>query len=373
MARPRLLPRDGFSWTGYIWLVYLSTPLWYAASGRASGPGVFAWTIVAAVAFLPLYFWGFWLSGRRALIPIAAIAVIGVGLIPINAGGFVFFVFAASFAGRVGRPIAGTLVLCVLLVVVAIEAWLVRLPTEAWGPALPLVVLIGGLNVVFLEIGRRQAKLRRAAEEDARRLAVVAERERIGRDLHDLLGHTLSVITLKAELASKLASRDPDRSIAEIREVERISREALQEVRRAVQGYGGSTLAGELRHARTALESAGAVLDCDVAPVSLSPAAEQALALSIREAVTNVIRHAHARRCEIRLVADGSSLRLDVRDDGKGGAAPDGSGLLGMRSRVVALGGRVEREGRDGTRVTVTLPIEAAVPAAVVPATAAAR
>jgi two-component system sensor histidine kinase DesK len=334
---------------------------------------VFAWTIVAAVAFLPLYFWGFWLSGRRALIPIAAIAVIGVGLIPINAGGFVFFVFAASFAGRVGRPIAGTLVLCVLLVVVAIEAWLVRLPTEAWGPALPLVVLIGGLNVVFLEIGRRQAKLRRAAEEDARRLAVVAERERIGRDLHDLLGHTLSVITLKAELASKLASRDPDRSIAEIREVERISREALQEVRRAVQGYGGSTLAGELRHARTALESAGAVLDCDVAPVSLSPAAEQALALSIREAVTNVIRHAHARRCEIRLVADGSSLRLDVRDDGKGGAAPDGSGLLGMRSRVVALGGRVEREGRDGTRVTVILPIEAAVPAAVVPATAAAR
>jgi two-component system sensor histidine kinase DesK len=369
MVRPRLVPRDGFSWTGYIWLVYLSTPLWYAASGRASGPSVLAWTIAAAVVFLPLYFWGFWLTGRRVLIPIAAIAAIGAGLIPLNPGGFVFFVYAASFAGRVGRPMAGTLVLGGLLVVLAIDAWLVHLPPEAWGPALPLIALIGGLNVVFLEIGRRQAKFRRAAEEDARRLAVVAERERIGRDLHDLLGHTLSVITLKAELASKLASRDPDRSVAEMREVERISREALQEVRRAVQGYGGSTLAGELRHARTALESAGAVLDCDVAPVTLSLAAEQALALSLREAVTNVIRHAHAGRCEIRLAVNGSSLRLDVRDDGKGGAAPDGSGLLGMRARVAALGGRVERDGHDGTRLTITLPVD--VPAVVPEATAA--
>ncbi len=373
MVRPRLLPRDGFSWTGYIWLLYLSTPLWYATSGRASGPGVLVWTITAAVAFLPLYFWGFWLAERRVLIPIAAIAAIGVVLIPLNSGAFVFFVYAASFAGRVGRPMAGAKVLFALLAAVAIEAWLTRLPPEAWGPALPLIVLIGGLNVVFLEIGRRQAQLRRAAEDDARRLAIVAERERIGRDLHDLLGHTLSVITLKAELASKLASRDPDRSIAEIREVERISREALQQVRRAVQGYGGSTLAGELRHARTALESAGAVLDCDVAPLTLSLAAEQALALSIREAVTNVIRHAHARRCEIRLGVHGSTLRLDVRDDGKGGAEPDGSGLLGMRARVAALGGRVEREGRDGTHLTVTLPIEAAAPAAIVPETAGAR
>jgi two-component system sensor histidine kinase DesK len=359
MVRLRLLPRDGFSWTGYIWLGYLSTPIWYAASGRAPGPWVLGGTIAAALAFLPLYFWGFWLAARRALIPIAAIAAIGAALIPVNPGAYVFFVYAASFAGRVGRPMAGTQVLGALLVVVAIEAWLVHLPPEAWGPALPLVVLIGGLNVAFTEIGRRQTKLRRAAEADVRRLAVVAERERIGRDLHDLLGHTLSVITLKAELASKLASRDPDRSIAEIRDVERISREALQEVRRAVQDVGGSTLAGELRHARTALESAGAVLNCEVAPVTLSLAVEQAMALSIREAVTNVIRHAHAGRCEIRLAVDGASLRLEVRDDGKGGAAPDGSGLLGMRARVAALGGRVERDGRAGTCLAVTIPVDA--------------
>jgi two-component system sensor histidine kinase DesK len=157
----------------------------------------------------------------------------------------------------------------------------------------------------------------------------------------------------------KLASRDPARSIAEIRDVERISREALAEVRRAVTGYGSSTLADEIRHARTALESAGAVLDCEIAPVRLSVAEEQVLALSIREAVTNVIRHAHARRCEIRLAAAGAGVRLEVRDDGKGGTAPEGSGLLGMRARVAELGGRLEREGRDGTRLTITLPLTA--------------
>ena len=358
--RLRLLPRDGFSWTGYIWLVYLSTPVWYALAGRTTGPWAATATAIGIAAFLPLYFWGFWLEKRRALVPIAAIAAIGAALVPINAGAFVFFVYAASFAGRAGPPAAGVRVLLLLIAAVGAEAWLLGLRAEVWGPGVPLIILVGGLNVVFLELGRRQARLRRAAEDEARRMAVIAERERIGRDLHDLLGHTLSVITLKAELALKLAPRDPAKSIDEIRDVERISREALAEVRRAVTGYGGSTLADELRHARTALESAGAVLDCELDPVPLNLAEEQALAFSIREAVTNVIRHAHARRCEIRLSKVGDLVRLDVRDDGKGGAAPDGSGLVGMRARIAELGGRVERDGRHGTHLAVTLPVAAA-------------
>jgi two-component system sensor histidine kinase DesK len=255
--------------------------------------------------------------------------------------------------------VAGAPVLGALVIVVALEARLAGLHAEVWGPAIPLVLLIGGLNVTFIEIGRRQTKLRRAAEAESGRLAVVAERERIGRDLHDLLGHTLSVITLKAELASKLSSRDPDRAFDEIRDVERISREALAEVRRAVQGYGASTLSDELRHAKIALASAGAVLDCDVAAVSLSPVEEHTLALAVREAVTNVIRHAHAHRCDVRLDVEAGCIRLEIRDDGRGGTAPDGSGLDGMRRRVAHLGGRVERDGRGGTRLIVTLPIGA--------------
>jgi two-component system sensor histidine kinase DesK len=362
--RLRLLPRDGYSWTGYVWLGYLVTPIWFAIASRAAHPAVLWVTIAAAVIFVPLYFWGFWTERRKALLPIVAIATIGAGLVPFNVGAWVFFVYASSFAGRVGRPVLGVGVLLGLIATVGAEAFIVQLPPAAWGPAVPIIILIGGMGVAFTEIGRRQTRLRRAAEEEAQRLAVIAERERIGRDLHDLLGHTLSVITLKAELASKLALREPERSLTEIREVERISREALAEVRRAVLGYGGSTLADELRHARTALESAGATLDCDMAPVQLSFVEEQTLVFAIREAVTNTIRHARARRCEIRLTTTDAVVRVEFRDDGKGGSAADGMGLRGMRARLSDLGGRVTRDGTRGTVLTITLPLAATQAAA---------
>lgn len=361
--RVRLLPRDGYSWTGYVWLVYLVTPLWFAIAGRVAHPTALVATIVATAAFLPLYGRAFWLEGRRVLVPIAGIAAIGAVLAPFNSGAWVFFVYASSFAGRVGRPPLGIGVLAGLMLVAVAEGLMFRLPLLAWAPAAPILILIGGMGIAFAEIGRRQVRLRRAAEDEAQRLAVIAERERIGRDLHDLLGHTLSVITLKAELASKLARREPERSLTEIREVERISREALAEVRRAVQGYGAATLADEVRHARTALASAGVTLESDVAPVPLTFAEEQALVFAIREAVTNVIRHAHARRCDIRLRAADAAVRLEIRDDGEGGTAAEGTGLLGMRTRLGELGGRVTRDGTRGTVLTIVLPVAGAQPA----------
>src|SRR6266853_610427 len=144
--RVRLLPRDGYSWTGYIWLVYLGGPIWYAVTGRAGARGGLAPTSLAIAAFLPLYFWGFWLEQRRALIPIAAIAAIGAILSPSNPGAYVFFVYAASFAGRTGPPATGVRVLLALLAMVGLETWLVGLRPEVWGPTVPLILLIGGLN-----------------------------------------------------------------------------------------------------------------------------------------------------------------------------------------------------------------------------------
>jgi two-component system sensor histidine kinase DesK len=359
----RLLPRDRFSWTAYIWLVYLGSPIWSLFAGRPPGApsGIdIATTCVGIAVFLPFYFWGYWLQGPRSLLPIAAITAIAVLLSPMNAGGYVFFVYAAAFAGRVGRPARGVLVLIALLAVVGTETWLVGLGPEVWGPAAPLTIFIGGLNVVFMEIGRTQISLRAEAEAETQRLAVVAERERIGRDLHDLLGHTLSVITLKADLASKLATRDLPRAIAEVRDIERISRDALAEVRQTVQGYRASGLTDELRHARAALEAAGIALECRVADIALQPISEQTLALALREAVTNVVRHATARRCRIQLEAVDGRARLEIKDDGIGGGAPDGFGLLGMRARVAALSGQVERHGDDGTRLVIVLPLETA-------------
>jgi two-component system sensor histidine kinase DesK len=187
-------------------------------------------------------------------------------------------------------------------------------------------------------------------------MARIAERERIGRDLHDLLGHTLSVIVLKSELASRLADRDPARAVTEIREVERISREALAEVRKAVRGYRSEGLLDEVANAERVLIAAGIAAEIDVHPQALPPDEDRALAYALREAVTNVVRHAAATRCSIRLTETGGRTRLEVLDDGRGGLAPEGSGLSGMRERLRQVAGTLERDGANGTRLVMSLP-----------------
>lgn len=212
-----------------------------------------------------------------------------------------------------------------------------------------------------------------AAHAEQERLAAEAERERIARDLHDLLGHTLSVIVLKSELAGKLAERHPARAAEEIREVERISREALGEVRAAVSGYRGSGLSAELARAKVALDAAGVRLTVGSALCTLPPATEAAAAMLLREAVTNVMRHARARTVDVTLVPQGRGWQLTVRDDGVGGLGPEGSGLTGMRERLRAIGGTLARDGRGGTTLTATLPGEDDRPALPVPAGARGR
>jgi two-component system sensor histidine kinase DesK len=198
--------------------------------------------------------------------------------------------------------------------------------------------------------------LLRRAHEEVEEMAKVAERERIARDLHDLLGHTLSVIALKSELASKLADRDPARAIDEIREVERVSREALAEVRAAVEGYRSRGFSGELNNAQQTLVSAGVRLDTDVTPLALSPRQETVLALALRETITNVVRHAGASVCSVALGVDRGDLVLTIKDDGVGGALREGNGIIGMRERVRAAGGTLDVDGSNGVRVCVRLP-----------------
>ena len=194
------------------------------------------------------------------------------------------------------------------------------------------------------------------AQEEIEHLAKVAERERIARDLHDVLGHTLSLIILKSELASKLADRDPQRARDEIRDVERISREALSEVRQAVRGYRAG-LQQELDGATAMLRAAAIELTTEFEPLPLAPGQEAILALALREAVTNVVRHSEASHCTIALRRAGDDIRLIVSDDGRGGGREDGVGISGMRERISALGGSVARDGSRGTTLTVTLPL----------------
>ena len=193
------------------------------------------------------------------------------------------------------------------------------------------------------------------SEDEIKRLARIAERERISRDLHDLLGHTLSTITLKSALATRLAPSEPDRAGKEMHEVEKISREALDQVREAVRGYRAGGLAEELSGIRKTLKTAGIGFDMDFEPVDMAPEQESALALALRESATNVLRHSGATAVRAALRAEGTDIVFTIADNGQGGGS-EGNGLSGIRLRMQALGGTFSRVTEEGTTLTVRLP-----------------
>jgi two-component system sensor histidine kinase DesK len=194
------------------------------------------------------------------------------------------------------------------------------------------------------------------AQSEIEHLATIAERERIARDLHDLLGHTLSVIALKSELANKLLEKNPSKAREEMQDVERISRQALSEVRTAVTGYRSKGLTAEVAQAKLALESAGVSFTYQNTVTHLSSLQESTLSLVIREAVTNIIRHAKATRSTVSLSEDDTDIKLEIADNGRGINDKEGSGLSGMRGRVQALGGNFSLESANGVRLHVSLP-----------------
>jgi two-component system sensor histidine kinase DesK len=203
------------------------------------------------------------------------------------------------------------------------------------------------------------------ARDELARSAVAEERMRFARDLHDLLGHSLSLIALKSELAGRLAERDPARARQEMADVEAAARRALAEVRDAVSGYRQVSLAQALAEARSALSAAGITLRTPPRGQPLPGAVDAVLGWVVREATTNVLRHSGARSVTVELATDDEGVVLTVSDDGRGGAGPAGAGLSGLTERVAALGGRLEAgpsAGR-GFRLAARLPLSASQPA----------
>jgi two-component system sensor histidine kinase DesK len=192
-----------------------------------------------------------------------------------------------------------------------------------------------------------------------RRTLQTAERERIARDLHDILGHTLSVIILKSELANRLLEQDSTCAKTEIEDIERISRNALSEVREAIVGYHAGDLAAELDRAKATLGTAGIAAECNHETVSMPVAHERVLALVLREAITNVVRHAQAKSCRVTIEGTRAAYRLEIRDDGRGGDHREGLGMRGIRERVAAIGGTASWKVSGGTHLTITVPVGA--------------
>jgi two-component system sensor histidine kinase DesK len=350
----RLLPKDQ-DWTAYAYLVYLAFFLSYPFLAGAP-----AWQCYAALAgtavSLVLYLWSFWVPGVKVLWIVAAWFVLGIAFARVNPGSSVFFVYAACLYGKIWEPPTAFRWLAGHLVLVALISWALHLDLGMWLSSLVFSALIGAVVVQYAQRQRLACRLAEAREQ-AEHLAKLAERERIARDLHDLLGHTLSLIVLKSELASRLSASQPERAAEEIRDVERISREALAQVRTAVRGYRSMGLESELKQARATLETAGIAVEASVEAPRLSAMQESVVALALREAVTNVVRHAQATFCRLTLRQAGGFCELEIADNGRGGAAQDGSGLTGMRERVEALGGRLERDGSQGTLLRIRVPV----------------
>lgn len=350
----QLLPKEQ-DWTPYAYLIYLlffaATPLLYPMPAWQSGA-----TVAATLVFLPLYFWSYWLRGYKTLWVIGAFVLLGSLFAPINPSSSVFFVYAASLLGKVFDTATAYKMLAALMALLAIESWAFQFSPYFWIPGMVFSALIG--SVIIQQIrGKRLDQALLMAQDEVAHMAQVAERERIARDLHDILGHTLSVIVLKAELASRLSATEPARAADEIRDVERIARDALAQVRAAVRGYRSAGIASEVKSARETLETAGIQVETQVDAPQLTPAQEGVIALALREAVTNVVRHAQATFCRLTLRRDGAYCELEIHDNGRGGAAEEGSGLIGMRQRVETLGGKLERDGTHGTLLRIRVPV----------------
>jgi two-component system sensor histidine kinase DesK len=344
-------------WVPYVWLVFLAFFFVAPIIGPHTTARDWQITIAATAVFLVLYFKLFWTGPPGNYFLIAGIAALGLGLGHINPGSCVFIIYTASFIPwAVPKPRLAFLGIGALVATLGIDAAVFHAPSGFWLPAMIVSLGVGTSNIFFAEKNRTNVKLRMAHDE-IEHLARVAERERIARDLHDVLGHTLSLIIVKSTLAGKLLEMQPEKAKNEIADIEKVSREAMAEIRNTLRGYSTYKLCEELQRAKSALESAGVAVESETTELTMSPAIESVAALIMREAVTNVVRHAHARHCVLRVAQNNGNCVLEVQDDGRGGLQAEGNGMRGMRERVEALGGTLTRDTSAGTKLRFEFPL----------------
>lgn len=346
----------------YLWVASLAYMLWKYAY-VAPSPLEIAMLALTVLVFLPLYFASFWARGWQAGACVVASCLIGTLWAPHNVGAATFFIFACAMCAQFDT--LRNAVLAALAVIGAGVLVSLLLPGMRTVFLLPLVTagLPVGISCVMDRRLRRSNATVLRKQEEVEHMARIAERERISRDLHDLLGHSLSLIALKAELARKLAGRDGAACAREIADIETSAREALAEVRAAVSGYRQSGLAQALASARSSLVAADVALQERVERFPLAPNAEHVVALALREAVTNIVRHADARRCTLSLALEEGHAVLRVADDGQlrhpAGLA-QGNGLAGMRERAAAVGGRLALNVQAGLELELRVPTRVA-------------
>jgi two-component system, NarL family, sensor histidine kinase DesK len=345
------------------WLFFFVFPIAVILSGSyQTQDKAVALALLLASGAIWAWFWTRIIGGPDARFLVVAVAAgsVLIGLFtlmtPPNYGTlfvYVVVLLGASFYWRLAVP------LIVLAALVGGGLDLVRGAStlQATGDVInDTIVGLSAVAACLLIAANQQLSL---AREQIARLAVGEERLRFARDLHDLIGHSLSVIALKSELAGRLIKATPGLAAHEVQDIEQVARDALREVREAVAGYRQPTLSAELAGAREALTAAGIELRAEDEHAALPPAVEAVLAWAVREGVTNVMRHSQARRCAIRIFKKNGSATVEVVDDGRGGMPEPGSGLRGLRERVLERGGTLTAEPlpHEGFRLRVSLPL----------------
>jgi two-component system sensor histidine kinase DesK len=328
--------QSAYSWIYLVWLGFLLLPL------PGAQPVAWGATGAAIAVFVALYFWGFHSSGPRLWVTRLAIFGVGLSLFPYNAFAHTFFLYA-GMPGNQAKT-RESIVIIVLTLIASFAYFTARhLDGIYFGLVLIIVAGFGGALVMARIIQSSQQALAGKDVEIAR-LAKLAERERIARDMHDLLGHTLSLIAIKSELAYKLAASDSTQASIEMREVAEVARKSLAEVRQAIAGMHRLGLMEALNATDSLLRAAGLKtrLHPPATLPALTPVQEEALAQSLLEAGTNVVRHANATSVSLAIICEPAQVRVEVQDDGRGGEVVPGNGINGMCARMQAVQGSVK-------------------------------
>jgi two-component system sensor histidine kinase DesK len=317
---------------------------------------------VGLALFVWCYFRAYQRPAHQMALPVAAMLLIAIVLTPLNPGVVSLFSYVSFFIGFALPRSQALLGIASLVLLQLLLDWALALP---WRDflffAIPAIMMVGGLGMLEQRTQRLQWQQQQSTDE-IKQLAAMVERERIARDLHDILGHSLSSIALKADLAGKLlAKQQLTQAAQQLDELSQIARDSLSQVRHSVSGYKHKGLTATVSDLLARLRDAGFQAELTGQIPQLDPRRETALVLILTELVTNVIRHSRGQHCQLRFVQQQQQLFVEVEDDGKlsaeGAAFQAGNGLQGIQERLAALGGQCHTDLKRGFCQRISLPL----------------
>ncbi|MDO8346199.1 MAG: sensor histidine kinase [Cellvibrio sp.] len=345
-----------YSAKSWIWLVfslYYFVPVYYmpfSALAQVLLVGVYC-------VFVSLYLWGITLKPQDVWKPVLAIVLLAFAITPYTPGSSTFFSYLGFLVGFTYRTKIWLLITGVLVATIIAMHYQFNYPFPFFAfPALSGLATIGIIG--YVEKLRMEARIsQQKSHQEIEQLAVIAERERIARDLHDILGHTLSSIALKAELAEKLLTQEKtEQAKQHLSELHQIARNSLSLVRQTVSGYKHRGLSGEVMELCEKLRQSGFVVDLNGDIPQLSPRAETAIILALTELTTNVLRHSNGNHCEIEFQQSCDKIVVRMHDNGEVKALIPGNGLQGIQERLNALTGDLQSSIHKGCEFVISLP-----------------